>query len=75
MMIGFLAIGVLINFSEVSSYVHHFACKGIGPMYDYDICSKIHHQASFAQNYSHYLDVKYCSHVGILFKSAPWAFG
>ena len=25
MMIGFLAIGILINFSEVSSYVHHFA--------------------------------------------------
>lgn len=27
---------------------------------------KIHHQASFAQNYSHHLDMQYCLYVGFL---------
>ena len=35
---------------------------------------KIHHQASFAQNYSHYLDMEYCPQVGFLYKFAPLAF-
>ena len=35
---------------------------------------KIRHQASFAQNYSHLLDMQYCSHVGFLYKSGPLGF-
>ena len=35
---------------------------------------KIHHQDSPAQNYSHHLDVIYCSHLGFLYKSASLGF-
>ena len=35
---------------------------------DVIIILKIHHQASFAQNYSHHLDIQYCLHVGFGYK-------
>ena len=43
---------------------HHFE---IGLMH-HVTCSKSHQQTSFSQNYSHYLDMQYCSRVGFLYK-------
>ena len=43
-------------------------------MHDDVLCSKFHHQAAFAQNYSPHLDIQYCSHMGFLYEFVPLGF-